>query len=109
MGAERQARETMTTRRFAEFPDVTRHIVAEPLEWIPPPHPQDTVWPSVLPQSLHWSVATPEAASVLHDPGPRAIPGREATPTRPAAPGRGYPVTSLRLLPSPGGLHGGAE
>ena len=31
MGAERQAGETMTTRRFAEFPDVTRRIVAEPL------------------------------------------------------------------------------
>lgn len=34
-GAERQARETMTTLCFAEFPDVTRCIVAEPLEWCP--------------------------------------------------------------------------
>lgn len=35
MGAERQAGETMTTRHFAEFPDVTRRIVAEPLERCP--------------------------------------------------------------------------
>nr|XP_014335914.1 PREDICTED: uncharacterized serine/threonine-protein kinase SBK3 [Bos mutus] len=71
MGAERQAGETMTTRHFAEFPDVTRRIVAEPLERTPALRltPRTPCGLPSCPLSLHWSVCTPEAAWVLHDPG----------------------------------------